>query len=443
MCAALRGVLGDMLLTLWQAPKSSVRAKTSALWGKMMGQGTARERSVSCAHLSVHLWLMLIDICVYQKTDASMHPASQTLMNAFAPPVPAIPPEHRSPLHSSPIADVFGTTTVTAKRALPVRKPLPDIMTPDSKHSDDTDRSIVFVEKQRSPLPPLPNESPMPVTPKRRSNSVSHDARMPPLLPLSLTGSSTAATPATPDNSRARKGSDTTFGGLLDVFKGELSVLDLDLRDPSTPPRPVLQTDLSPRNDRAENNPSSPSPSAPTPTEQEPAGLAVIVPPRSSSLSLKAPTPRHPLAGHVADARQQPSGQPRSNSGPTSLAAQTFRDGARLRLQHRSTASNSEPSLVAAAEQATSRDNALDFDTLLARGVKSSVVLRRGSEHDIAFMSPDSARLTASSSPTPIITGDEHPEDLETRGKELATRCWNDNEDFLPKEKIAEWLGGQ
>lgn len=369
-----------------------------------------------------------------------MHPASQTLMNAFAPPVPAIPPEHRSPVHPSPIADVFGTTTVTAKRALPVRKPLPDTMTPDSKHSDDTDRSIVFVEKQRSPLPPLPNESPMPITPKRRSNSVSNDARMPPLLPLSLTGPS-AAPPATPENSRARKGSDATFGALLDVFKGELSVLDLDLRDPSTPPRPVLQTDLSPRNDRAENNASSPS--APTPTEQESAGLAVIVPPRSSSLSLKAPTPRHPLAGHVADARQQPSGQLRSNSGPTSLAAQTYRDGARLRVQHRSTASSSEPSLVAAAEQASLRDNALDFDTLLARGVKSSVVLRRGSEHDLAFVSPDSAHFTASSSPTPIITSEEQPEDLETRGKELATRCWNDNEDFLPKEKIAEWLGGQ
>jgi hypothetical protein len=32
---------------------------------------------------------------------------------------------------------------------------------------------------------------------------------------------------------------------------------------------------------------------------------------------------------------------------------------------------------------------------------------------------------------------------METRGKELASRCFNDNDDFLPKEKIAEWLGGQ
>lgn len=33
--------------------------------------------------------------------------------------------------------------------------------------------------------------------------------------------------------------------------------------------------------------------------------------------------------------------------------------------------------------------------------------------------------------------------DVEARGKELASRCWAEDEDFLPKEKIAEWLGGQ
>jgi PH/SEC7 domain-containing protein len=32
---------------------------------------------------------------------------------------------------------------------------------------------------------------------------------------------------------------------------------------------------------------------------------------------------------------------------------------------------------------------------------------------------------------------------METRGKDLASRCWDDNDNFLPKEKIAEWLGGQ
>ena len=31
--------------------------------------------------------------------------------------------------------------------------------------------------------------------------------------------------------------------------------------------------------------------------------------------------------------------------------------------------------------------------------------------------------------------------DVDMRGKELATRCWNEDEDFLGKEKIADWLG--
>lgn len=31
----------------------------------------------------------------------------------------------------------------------------------------------------------------------------------------------------------------------------------------------------------------------------------------------------------------------------------------------------------------------------------------------------------------------------EARGKELASRCFAEDEEFLAKEKIAEWLGGQ
>jgi hypothetical protein len=52
-----------------------------------------------------------------------------------------------------------------------------------------------------------------------------------------------------------------------------------------------------------------------------------------------------------------------------------------------------------------------------------------------------SAHLSSQS--TPIISGGEDLGDMETRGKELAARCWDDNEEFLAKDKIAEWLGGQ
>lgn len=33
--------------------------------------------------------------------------------------------------------------------------------------------------------------------------------------------------------------------------------------------------------------------------------------------------------------------------------------------------------------------------------------------------------------------------ELETKGKELAIKCWEEDSEFLAKEKIAEWLGGQ
>lgn len=36
----------------------------------------------------------------------------------------------------------------------------------------------------------------------------------------------------------------------------------------------------------------------------------------------------------------------------------------------------------------------------------------------------------------------EETADLEARGKELASRCWAEDEEFLAKDKITEWLGG-
>jgi hypothetical protein len=33
--------------------------------------------------------------------------------------------------------------------------------------------------------------------------------------------------------------------------------------------------------------------------------------------------------------------------------------------------------------------------------------------------------------------------ELEAKGKELAQKCWDEDEEFLAKEKIAEWLGTQ
>ncbi|KAF8161062.1 hypothetical protein B0H34DRAFT_673104 [Crassisporium funariophilum] len=490
-----------------KAPKSSVRAKTSAFFGKMMGQSTVRERS---------------------KTDASLHPATTSqsshapppsLMNAFTPPVPQIPVEHRSPV-ASPIADVFSTTI---KARPDGRKPLPPIVPgpnspvrerePEEVHDRSVERSIVFVEKM-SALPPIPNSPGSPATPvlltnamKRRSMSVS-DAD----LQLVMSPVSIPSAPQTPDHRRKENGQrpvssvphtpdlrqseiapqweDSSLHGILDVFKGELFTLDpisgssLDLRDPSTPARQLsyrAKADglvLSPRDadgERVENKQPSSSPSPRIPSsvdsvpssrrpsvqDDDPSAPSAIIPPRTSSL--KSPA-RYSLgsAGHATSSRQQqqPNATPsRSRSGPptTALAAQSQtspRDsssnssssGNRLRIVHRSTASSSEPSLVPSAAKDDARVcEPLDIPSiqvgsmLNARMGLVSSPRSTSSPNDLA--SPDSTSTPFSGASTPIITGEE-PVDMETRGKELATRCWNENEEFLAKEKIAEWLGG-
>ena len=42
----------------------------------------------------------------------------------------------------------------------------------------------------------------------------------------------------------------------------------------------------------------------------------------------------------------------------------------------------------------------------------------------------------------PSAATSEDMGDIEAKGKERAARCWEEDEDFLAKEKIAEWLGG-
>jgi hypothetical protein len=117
--------------------------------------------------------------------------------------------------------------------------------------------------------------------------------------------------------------------------------------------------------------------------------------------------------------------------------------GNRLRVLHHYTASNSEPSLIPLSDDASNRPcEPFDFGFIQVRSwlnVRTSLASSplTTSQQDLA--SPEYTHFRKS--PTTIITGDD-PEDMETRGKELASRCWNENDDFLAKEKIAEWLGG-
>jgi PH/SEC7 domain-containing protein len=400
-------------------------------------------------------------------------------MNAFIPPpVPVLPTEHRSPV-TSPIADVFSTSPRVgdAKKGLPSRKPLPPIIghSPSSyREGEGVDRSMVFVEKKTA-LPPLPPPSPSTSTPiamKRRSASVSGADTGSPIL---QTPANSPNLPKTPNNRRVSNdhhSRDNTLHGILDVFNGELSTLDpfsgasLELKDPSTPSRQLSSQTTHPdglflssrdiQGNRLENKKAASPPSlsldpfitagSHSETDLEPAVTApsAIVPPRSSSLNTPA---RYSIGSpaHASSSRQLNNTPLRSRSGPpaTLVVQSQNNSGNRLRVLHRSTASSSEPSLIPPPDDASSSRVCepvvpfIQVESLLNARTSLVASPRTTSQQDL--VSPESTHFR--SSPTPIITGDDS-EDMETRGKDLASRCWNENEDFLAKEKIAEWLGG-
>ena len=62
-------------------------------------------------------------------------------------------------------------------------------------------------------------------------------------------------------------------------------------------------------------------------------------------------------------------------------------------------------------------------------------------------MSPITPPDTGSTGDLMLLSGSdtvpgEEP-DIDSKAKSLAARCWKEDEEFLAKEKIAEWLGGK
>ncbi|KAG6812608.1 hypothetical protein H0H92_001959 [Tricholoma furcatifolium] len=423
-----------------KAPKTSVRAKTTAFLGKMWGQSSSssqRERS---------------------KTDASSPSApttpthgSPSLLDAFTPPVPPIPPEHRprSPV-SSPIADSFtkSPNVQNVSRVLDSLKPLPPV-TAKMRESDELDGSMVFVERT------LSNEdtaSKLDIATlrarKRRSRSISESELK------RVMGASSAPSTVAERRPSVPRIDDIAFSGILEDFKGGLTQLDsaynsLNIERPSTPvrntsPRPTADaTDDGPSPQptlRPENKKSNTMPAPQTTpllvlqipshqlesdsTKKEPA--SPIIPPRSSSLQMPRSTARPTsMIGSPRNTSRHASSPLRSRSGLAyNPPASSARDTTRLRTLHRSTASSSEPSLIPNEDTHT-------------------LPPRRGSQHDLSVNDLTLSRYpsTAQSSVahSPVI---EDSVEMEARAKDLASRCWAEDEDFLSKEKIAEWLGG-
>jgi len=423
-----------------------------------------------------------------QKTDAALPSAPTTpshttpsLLQAFTPPVPPLPVDlERTPV-GSPIADVF----TISQHSSHLTKPLPPILgNPMVQESDDRDdQSLVFVEKiPRTPSPDTIVHSKSTETVnspnygKHRSMSVG-DVE----LKKAISGSSSVTPlPRTREIERM-EGSpawgDTTLNGIIRDFKGELSQLDpissssLDLRDPSTPSRRAalaqLKTDsliLPPHKTQDENTGIAPSPGIPTapaltfqlPSEaeeleakytQSSPGTSPIVPPRTTSLQTPVRSTSRPSsvsAPRVSASR--PGFSPLTiQSGSTyGLPSQSRRDSARLRVQHRSTASSSEPSLIPIGDGARVREH---IHSILLIHSPNSISFRytvsptlMSSQQDLTV---NDLTLTHFPSSNRSTTRGEESTDMDTRGKDLASRCWHEDEEFLAKDKIAEWLGGQ
>ena len=262
---------------------------------------------------------------------------------------------------------------------------------------------------------------------------------------------SSSLTPAIPPPSAREKrseelvGWDTTMRGILSDFKGELSQFDQD----PTPATDMLGLRVAPGSSQQQTRSRIPGadPSSSVSTRPD-IRVATSSPPHTikpnPTIVAHAPdvdetgvrrgsvdTPdsvvphRSPqlLAGSTIRAssysqRPYPSAGNRP-LGPRSASSMHPSSEARGRLlaHPRPTAYNSEPSLVPTSANSVTPPSAL-------------------SQQDLSTSPSQQFRQLISKS------GSLDPEELEARGKECAKRVWEEDEEFLAKERIAEWLGG-
>jgi hypothetical protein len=276
-------------------------------------------------------------------------------MNAFTPPVPAIPAEHRSPL-SSPQTD----SVTDGYRTVDPRKPLPSILQSPSmmRDSEELDeKSIVFVDKAMPPLPPsTPVRPTAPPMSKRRSMSVSDvDPTTTPTTPIVVSPPTLKAANSRRNEGGPAQSGESTLPNLLDLFKGDpfepFSGSSLDLREISTPARPsshISKTEGSilgsqETTNKAEKQESKSAISDPfggVPNTAD--GNASLFPPRTSSL--KSPARNSVMGAQQLTALRQ-AAPSRSRTAPTN-STQTLTPRSAGGMRHHSSASISEPSLV-------------------------------------------------------------------------------------------------
>ncbi|KAM5530981.1 hypothetical protein V8D89_015363 [Ganoderma adspersum] len=439
--------------------------------GKMLGTASTRERSVSPALLNSNAGMY--DTFLLQRTitsspsTTSISTYNSPLFDAFPPPVPPLPKgASRRPAAPADVADVFSARPSISDDKLLLAIGDTERRSEATYISDD--QSLVMVNpphehRSRSPSPTQtvkerPVKHPkVPTRSKRRSMSVS-DAELKKAMAI---GASPSPLRIATD-ARALEGSPgwgMRLEGIMSQFRGELEQLEsrstsLDLRDPTTPSKrplaPRSQSDtITPLSVPPTNRPMPRTALTAPPEFGTPAvTLQTATGGEENLMDAGSSTPNSAVEPSVSPARPSLNTPSRSRTGsnagsfqrsanlkygPRSPQARyggpslhhvpsVTRESNRLRVQHRSTASASEPSLI------PDRDEGRVLPGLSAT-----------SQQDLTTNDLASGRFPLRSSPG----RQEESGDLDNRGKELAGRCWTEDEEFLPKDKIAEWLGGQ
>ncbi|KAI0305683.1 hypothetical protein B0F90DRAFT_1815266 [Multifurca ochricompacta] len=416
----------------------AVRQKTSALWGRMLGQNTMRERS---------------------KTDASS-PSRRTMQTP--PPVPSLSADRASPVASQlPEPSPASSQPTPLRTTSDLSKPLPSLegeADGKGKSTVVSEPSLVAAEREPTIGPSLRPQSPEKTvracdttTPvrvfghgKRRSMSVGE---------VDLKKATNNVSTALPlpigmyeKRSEDSVGWDSTIRGILSDFKGELSQLDQDpiakntlaLRVPSAPPerplRPRMRSAEATTSAMMQSDTRHPT-SSPLPTLRPNPTIVAHAPDadgesnhrESTEMPEASMSPRSPslfsgtsMRAFSYSQRPFPSAGARP-LGPRSASSTHASSDARDRLlaHPRRTAFNSEPSLVP------------------ANGNAVSSPLSAISQQDLTTSPSQQLRRLPSDS-----LGSTDPDKIEVRGKECARRAWEEDESFLVKERIAEWLGG-
>jgi PH/SEC7 domain-containing protein len=268
-------------------------------------------------------------------------------MNAFTPPVPAIPAEHKS------LVSPLQTDSTTSHRPVDPRKPLPPIVQSPTtmRESEELDeKSIVFVDKAMPPLPPATPVRSAPaltITNKRRSMSVSDVDPVFQSTPIVVSPPTLKGAISRRNEVGPAQSADSPLPGLLDLFKGDLSTFEpfsgpsLDLSISNN--RPVLGSHKTANKTESNFTISDPFGGMPNPAE---GSTSSVFPPRTSSLKTPARnsvlgTPKLTTLRHATPSRS-PS---RSRTAPTN-SAQTLTPRSANGMRHYSNASISEPSLI-------------------------------------------------------------------------------------------------